>query len=246
MSAAPCTLGIITTSSADPASRTAVVRSSNPQGESSEFTRVHSCVPGVDQAFATSTRPARAASFSLEGTPSSRLASRTSTVGAISGTLATSLALDGGKKWIIRDGRAGISRGGAGAPTARAAKKSLGLRMVLSVGVAPARPPARSRDADHTRDAGAASPPLSTIVDSAPERSRPGSAVGGRLGQDGVQHRLVESPGEGVLLAHVIATHQPDPAGRAGPLQQDLGAMAELRPGNRYRPALPAGSGQGS
>ena len=51
--------------------------------------------------------PARAASLSLAGTPSSRLASNTSTVGAIAGTLATIFGFDGGRKWIIRDGRNG-------------------------------------------------------------------------------------------------------------------------------------------
>ena len=81
--------------------------------------------------MATSTSPARAASLSLAGTPSSRLASRTSTVGAISGTLATIFGFDGGKKWIIRDGRTGISRRGSGAPTASGRKKSLGLRIGL-------------------------------------------------------------------------------------------------------------------
>ena len=45
-----------------------------------------------------------------------------STVGAMSGTLLTILALDGGKKWIIRDGRTGISRTGSGAPTASGRK----------------------------------------------------------------------------------------------------------------------------
>ena len=55
--------------------------------------------------------------------------SSTSTVGAMSGTLATIFGFDGGKKWIIRDGRTGISRTGAGAPTASGRKKSLGLRI---------------------------------------------------------------------------------------------------------------------
>ena len=68
--------------------------------------------------------PCRAA-----GTPSSRLASSTSTVGAMSGTLATIFGFDAGKKWIIRDGRTGISRTGSGAPTASGRKKSFGERM---------------------------------------------------------------------------------------------------------------------
>ena len=46
-----------------------------------------------------------------------------------SGTLAAILALLGSKKWIIRLGRAGTSRTGVGAPTARGVKKSLALRM---------------------------------------------------------------------------------------------------------------------
>ena len=74
-------------------------------------------------------RPARAASLSLAGTPSSRLARSTSTVGAMSGTLATIFGLVGGKKWMTRDGRNGISRTGSGAPTARGRKKSFGERM---------------------------------------------------------------------------------------------------------------------
>ena len=46
----------------------------------------------------------------------------------MSGTLAAIFGLPGSKKWIARDGRAGISRSGAGAPTASGAKKSLALR----------------------------------------------------------------------------------------------------------------------
>ena len=45
------------------------------------------------------------------------------------GTLAAIFGLLGSKKWIIRLGRAGTSRRGAGAPTARGVKKSLALRM---------------------------------------------------------------------------------------------------------------------
>ena len=59
---------------------------------------------------------------------SSRLPSRMSTLGAMSGSLAVTLSRCGGKKWIIRDGRKGISRRGWGAPTASGEKKSLGLR----------------------------------------------------------------------------------------------------------------------
>ena len=47
----------------------------------------------------------------------------------MSGTLAAIFGLPGSKKWIAREGRAGISRKGSGAPTASGAKKSLALRM---------------------------------------------------------------------------------------------------------------------
>src|SRR5690606_13596215 len=73
------------------------------------------------------------------GTPSSRLPSRMSTVGAMSGTFATILGFDGGKKWIIREGRTGISRTGSGAPTARGRKKSFGLRIAGRAYEAPER-----------------------------------------------------------------------------------------------------------
>ena len=125
MSSGPSTFGIMMTSSLSPISVTAVTRSSRHHGESSEFTRVHSCVSLGFHALPTSTSPARAASLSVDGTPSSRLARRTSTVGAMSGTLATILAFEGGKKWMTRDGRRGISRTGSGAPTASGRKKSL-------------------------------------------------------------------------------------------------------------------------
>ena len=82
----------------------------------------------MSQALPISTSPARAASLSAAGTPSSRLASSTSTVGAIVGTLATIFGFDAGRKWIIRDGRTGISRTGSGAPTASGRKKSFGGR----------------------------------------------------------------------------------------------------------------------
>src|SRR5262245_40655053 len=134
MSSGPSTLGIMTTSSTCPASLTAVTMSSSPQGESRALTRVHSWVSGESHARATSTRPARAASLSAAGTPSSRLASSTSTVGAIWGTFPTILGLEAGKKWIIRDGRKGISRNGSGAPTASGRKKSFGDRIATPYG----------------------------------------------------------------------------------------------------------------
>src|ERR1019366_4128095 len=73
-------------------------------------------------------RPARAASLRSTGTASSRLPSRMSTVGAMSGTLATIFSLEKSRKWIIREGLKGISRTGAGASMARGLKKSRGLR----------------------------------------------------------------------------------------------------------------------
>src|SRR5688572_18181326 len=129
MSSGPSTLGIMITSTRSPISVTAVVRSSSAHGESRALTRVHSCVSPYDHAAPISTSPDRAASLSLAGMPSSRLARSTSTVGAIAGTLATILGFDGGRKWIIRDGRTGISRTGSGAPTASGRKKSLGGRI---------------------------------------------------------------------------------------------------------------------
>src|SRR3954466_5184732 len=129
MSSGPVTLGIMITSSLSPTSVTAVMMSSRPQGESIAFTLVHSCaLPGVKN-LATSTRPDRAASLSEAGTPSSRFASSTSTCWDMSGTLPTIFWFDAGKKWIIRDGRTGISRTGAGAPTARGRKKSFAVTM---------------------------------------------------------------------------------------------------------------------
>ena len=50
-----------------------------------------------------------------------------STVGAMSGTLATIFSLEKSRKWIIREGLNGISRTGAGAPIARGFPKSRGF-----------------------------------------------------------------------------------------------------------------------
>ena len=52
-----------------------------------------------------------------------------STCAAMSGTFAAIRGLLGSKKWIIRDGLSGISRGGCGAPIAFGLKKCLGLSM---------------------------------------------------------------------------------------------------------------------
>ena len=128
MSSAPCTLGTMITSSLSPISPTSVVRSSSTQGLSRALTRVQSWVGPKSVSRAIFTSPARAASLLSALTASSRLPSRTSTVPTICGTLAAILALLGSKKWIARLGRAGTSRSGSGAPTARGRKKSLGLR----------------------------------------------------------------------------------------------------------------------
>src|SRR6266536_2496000 len=130
MAHGPSTLGIIITSSLWPISVTSVVMSSSTQGEASSFTRVHSCVSPSCISRPTVTRPARAACLRSTGTASSRLPSRMSTFGAISGTLATIFSLEKSRKWIIRDGRNGISRTGSGAPIASGLRKSRGLRIV--------------------------------------------------------------------------------------------------------------------
>ena len=56
-----------------------------------------------------------------------------STVGAMSGTLATIFSLEKSRKWIIREGLNGISSTGAGAPMASGLAKSRGFRMELNV-----------------------------------------------------------------------------------------------------------------
>src|SRR3954451_11922002 len=129
MSQAPSTLGIMITLSLSPISPTTCVRSSRTQGDSSELTRVHSCVSPSSISLPTLIRPARAASLRSTGTASSRLPSRMSTVGAMSGTFATIFSLEKSGKWIIREGRTGISRAGSGASIARGLKKTLGVRM---------------------------------------------------------------------------------------------------------------------
>ena len=127
MSSGPCTFGTITTSSLSPISVTRVTRSSSTHGESSELIRVHSWVLPKSVSEAIFTRPSRAATLLSALTASSRLPRSTSTVPTMAGTLAAIFGFDGSKKWIARLGRAGISRSGAGAPTANGAKKSLGL-----------------------------------------------------------------------------------------------------------------------
>src|SRR4051812_23942107 len=129
MSQAPSTFGTMITLSLSPISPTSWVRSSSTHGDSSEFTRVHSCVSPSSISLPTLIRPARADSLRSTGTASSRLPSRMSTVGAMSGTFATIFSLEKSRKWIIREGRTGISRAGSGASMARGLKKSLGFRM---------------------------------------------------------------------------------------------------------------------
>src|SRR4051794_24390473 len=129
MSQGPSTLGIIITSSRSPISVTTWVMSSSTHGDSSEFTRVQSWVLPNSMSRPTRISPSRAASLRSTGIASSRLPSRMSTVGAMSGTLATIFSLEKSRKWIIRDGLNGISRTGSGASIARGLKKSLGLRI---------------------------------------------------------------------------------------------------------------------
>src|SRR5690349_20305040 len=129
MSHGPSTFGTMITSSLSPISPTTCSRSSSTQGDSSEFTRVQSWVSPSSMSLPTVMRPCRAASLRSTGTASSRLPSRMSTVGAMSGTLATIFSLEKSRKWIIRDGRNGTSVMGSGAPIASGLKKSRGLRI---------------------------------------------------------------------------------------------------------------------
>src|SRR3954463_10392095 len=129
MSHAPSTLGTMITLSLSPISPTSWVRSSRTQGDSSELTRVHSCVSPSSISLPTLISPARAASLRSTGTASSRLPRRMSTVGAMSGTFATIFSLEKSRKWIIREGRTGISRAGSGASIASGFKKTRGVRL---------------------------------------------------------------------------------------------------------------------
>ena len=101
--------------------------SSSTHGDSSELTRVHSCVAPMSISRPTLMSPARAASLRSTGTASSRLPSRMSTVGAMSGTLATIFSLEKSRKWIIRAGRTGISGTGSGAPMASGLEEVAGV-----------------------------------------------------------------------------------------------------------------------
>ena len=129
MSQGPSTFGIMITSSLSPISPTSRVTSSSIHGLSSEFTRVQSCVFPKSTSRAILIKPSRASTLRSVGIASSRLPSRMSTCLAMSGTFDAMRGLLGSKKWIIRDGRTGISRTGCGAPRALGVKKWRGLRM---------------------------------------------------------------------------------------------------------------------
>src|ERR687898_2857671 len=129
MSQTPSTLGTITTSRRSPMAATTCMRSSSTHGLSSEFTRVQSCVSPSSISEPTRIRPSRAASLRSTGMASSRLPSRMSTWGAMSGALATIFSFEKSRKWIIREGLTGISRSGSGASIASGLKKSRGLRI---------------------------------------------------------------------------------------------------------------------
>ena len=108
---------------------TSWVRSSSIHGLSSALMRVQSCVSPSSISEPTRISPSRAASLRSTGMASSRLPSRMSTCGAMSGALATIFSFEKSRKWIIRDGLNGISRSGSGASIASGLKKSRGLRM---------------------------------------------------------------------------------------------------------------------
>src|SRR5262245_47736246 len=131
MSQGPSTFRIMITSSLSPISRTSVVRSSRTHGLSSELTRVHSWQSPKSTVRPIFARPSRAATLLSIWIASSRLPSSTSHCFARSGSLATIFGFEPSKKWIMREGRNGISRGGIGAPIALGRKKSFALRMTL-------------------------------------------------------------------------------------------------------------------
>ena len=128
MSHGPSTLGIIITSSLSPIVSTSWVMSSSTHGEASSLTRVQRAVSPRSTSRPTLISPSRAATLRSTGTASSRFPRRMSTVGAMSGTLATIFSLEKSRKWIIREGLKGISRTGSGAPMASGLRKSRGLR----------------------------------------------------------------------------------------------------------------------
>ena len=121
------------TSRRSPISLTSWVMSSSIQGDSSALTRVHSAVEPRSISRPTRISPSRAASLRSIGIASSRLPSRMSVFVAMSAALATIFSLEKSRKWIIREGRSGISASGAGAPMASGLRKSRGLRMVGTI-----------------------------------------------------------------------------------------------------------------
>src|SRR5215468_9612065 len=129
MSQGPSTFGIMITSSLSPISETSVVMSSSIHGLSSELTRVQSWQSPRSVSRPIFASPSRAAILFSVWIASSRLPSSTSQRRARSGSFAAIFALLGSKKWIMREGRNGISRGGIGAPIALGRKKSFALRM---------------------------------------------------------------------------------------------------------------------
>src|SRR4051812_49180761 len=129
MSHGPSTFGTMTTSRRSPISETIDVMSSRNHGDSSALTRVHSWVSPSSMSRPTLMSPSRAGILRSTGTASSRLPRRMSTAGAMSGTFATIFSLEKSRKWIIREGRTGISRTGSGASMASGLKKSRGLRI---------------------------------------------------------------------------------------------------------------------
>ena len=120
------------TSSLSPISVTSSVRSSSTHGESSSLTRVHSAVSPRSISLPTLIRPARAASLRSTGTASSRLPSRMSTFGAMSGTLATIFSFEKSRKWIIREGLNGISRSRLGGADGERLEEVSGVAQVGS------------------------------------------------------------------------------------------------------------------
>src|SRR5258705_10941244 len=131
MSQGPSTFGIITTARGSRISVRSRTRSSSAQGESRLFTRVQSWQSPSSVLRALQISPSRAATFVSRSIASSRFPSSTSQRCARSGTFAAIFGLLGSKKWIIRAGRNGISRGGSGAPIAFALKKSFAVRIGL-------------------------------------------------------------------------------------------------------------------
>ena len=125
MSDAPSTLGTITTSSRSPIAATSWVRSSSTQGLSSELTLVQSWVSPSSISEPTRISPSRAASFRSTGMASSRLPSRMSTCGAMSGALATIFSFEKSRKWIVLKSLTGASPIGSGRRS-RAAGRCLG------------------------------------------------------------------------------------------------------------------------